>query len=64
MNLVWFIYPFHSPAVGNQGLEPWPNMLYKNTALPTELIPKRTNDDTARIAAPPPVTEMRNKIMK
>ena len=55
MSLVWFMYPFHSPAVGNQGLEPWTNMLYKNTALPTELIPKRTNDDTARIAAPPPV---------
>ena len=34
------------------GLEPWRNMLYKNTTLPTELIPKRTNDDTARIAAP------------
>ena len=45
--------------IGDQGLEPWTNTLYKNAALPTELIPKKTNDDTARITAPPPVCTKR-----
>lgn len=49
-----FILPKQT-KIGNQGIEPWANTLYKNAALPTELIPKRTNDDTTEIAAPPPV---------
>ena len=62
MSLVWFIYPFHPPAMCLLGLEPKTYRLKADYST-NWVIDTRTDDDTTRTVAPPPIWEKMRNVM-
>ena len=62
MSLVWFMYPFHSPAVCLLGFEPKTYRLKADYST-NWVIDTRTDDDTTRTVAPPPIWEKMRNVM-